>query len=285
MRKLNDHTVPEPARAIIAELIKAIDIVMPDLLEGFYLTGSIPLNDFYPNKSDIDFTTICKRIPNRKEFELLKEIHLKLNKKHLKPDLSGSYITIANLTTNIDKVSEVVTFHEGKMKYDTFEMIPITLLQLKNYCITIFGTNATELPISITEDEVNKFMYQNINDYWETWLKQHSSILNRWIFLFFFPRFTEWSVLGVARQLYTLQSGEIVSKRKAGEFCLEFLPKEHHAIIKQALEIRKDERTYPFVRTYAIRPSLKRTRETLRCTEYIISLFNKAYRINEHNKN
>ena len=49
------HTLPPPADKIIARFIDEICSIQPGFIEGIYLTGSLPLNDFYSNKSDIDF--------------------------------------------------------------------------------------------------------------------------------------------------------------------------------------------------------------------------------------
>ena len=90
-------------------------------------------------------------------------------------------------------------------------------------------------------------------------------------------------MLGVARQLYTLQTGKIASKTEAGIFCLQQLPERFHPILKEAIKIRKDNRVYPFVKSYAIKPSLSRLTQTIDCVNYIISAFNKSYNEN-HNK-
>lgn len=104
-----------------------------------------------------------------------------------------------------------------------------------------------------------------------------TTFFHRKILLLVFPRLTEWAVLGVARQLYTLQTGKIASKTDAGYYCLQQLPGKFHPAIKEAITIRKDNRTYPFVKTYAVKPSFKRLKQTIECVNNMITLFNKVY--------
>jgi hypothetical protein len=278
MRKLDTDKIPEPARLILTELIAEIDSAVPGLLDSFYVVGSIPLDDFYPNKSDIDFIALCSTVPDENQFNELKKIHLRFCRKYPKPDLSGSYLTRENIHAGNPEAIPAVTFHEGKLKRDHFDMGPVALTQLTNYSHALFGDDPANFPVRVSSKTLHAFMYQNINSYWKNWVREHSSFFGRRGLLFLFPRFTEWSVLGVARQLCTLESGKIVSKKEAGEYCLMRLPQAFHPVIHEALNIRRDDRTYPLVRTYAIRPSFRRTKGTLQCVSFLIGEFNKGYK-------
>jgi len=204
-------------------------------------------------------------------------IHKTIEKHYCKPDLSGTYMAFDSLQTN--KLEEIknLTYHEGSIRYGTFDMAPIILSELKRNAFTILGREAESLPIDIKESDLLDFLHRNINSYWVSWINRHSSFSSRKLLLLFFPRLTEWSVLGVARQLCTLQTDKIVSKTEAGIYCIQQLPEILHPILKEAIEIRKDNRTYPFVKSYAIKPSFKRLKETIDCVNYIITTFNKTY--------
>lgn len=269
--------LPSPADKIVAEFVDKICSIKLNFIESIYLTGSIPMNDFYSNKSDIDFLVFCKELPDPKTASQLKHIHQTIGKHYPKPDLSGSYLTFDSIQTDKPESIKILSWHEGSMRYGTFEMAAISLSELKSNAITVVGQKAETMKISIKQDYLNKFLYDNINSYWAKWIKQHSSFLNSKILLLLFPRFTEWSVLGVARQLCTLQTGKIVSKTEAGYYCLEHLPDKFHPIINEAIKIRKDNRNYPFVKSYAINPSFKRLTQTIECVNYIIATFNNTY--------
>jgi len=269
-------TLPDLVDRIVAEFVEKLQDIKPDFVEGFYLTGSIPMNDFHPNKSDIDFLVFCKHQPDAKTVLQLQNIHKAIQSRYPLPRLSGSYFTYASIQTSDPETASILSY-EKSMHYETFAMAPITLSELKTHAITVIGTLANTLTINIKPDKLNDFLFKNINSYWVKWIKQHSSFYNRKIILLMFPRFTEWAVLGVARQLCTLQTGKIVSKSEAGYYCLKHLPDEFHPIITEAIQIRNDKRIYPFVESYAISPSFKRTSQTISCVTFIISTFNKTY--------
>ena len=108
-------------------------------------------------------------------------------------------------------------------------------------------------------------------------MDDHSSWIKKKSLLYLLPRLTEWSLLGVGRQLYTLEKNKIVSKLTAGQYCLQTFPEEYHPIIREAIAIRQDNRRYPFVGSYAIRPSVRRMDQTLECMHYTISRFNELW--------
>jgi len=58
------NTLPQPADRIVTEFVRQVCSINPEFIDGIYLTGSISLNDFYPNKSDIDFLVLCKKFPD-----------------------------------------------------------------------------------------------------------------------------------------------------------------------------------------------------------------------------
>ena len=267
----------ETATHIVTQLIKGISSFAPDLITGVYLTGSVALNDFHPEKSDIDFVITCRRLPDKQEYINLKKLHRQVQKQFPKPDLSGCYVAHDNLQANGISPIPVLSWHEGSLRYQTLEMASIVLYELKTIAITLAGIDAGKLEINIAQEQINDFMYENINSYWKKWIKQHAAWHSKKILLFLFPRFTEWVVLGLARMYCTLLSGDIVSKAAAGNFCMQRLPDEFLPVLQQAMQIRKDSRTYPIVRSYAVRPSLKRTKATIRFAEYLFAEFNKAY--------
>ncbi|MGB3077740.1 MAG: aminoglycoside adenylyltransferase domain-containing protein [Saprospiraceae bacterium] len=248
-----------------------------DFVQDIYITGSLSLHDFYPQKSDIDFVVVCRDLPTGDIVTKLKKIHGAIAKHFPYPELSGHYITSESIESDTPEYSKVLSFHQGRMKYETFDMAPIYLWELRENAITVFGKPNEKLKINITKSNLNIFLYLNINSYWNKWIARHSSFGNRKILLVAFPRFTEWVILGIARQLCTLQTGKIFSKSDAGNYCLQHLPVQYHPIVHQALEIRRDVRTIPGLKSYRISPSLMRANQTIECARYMISIFNASY--------
>lgn len=275
---------PYPANHIIRSFFRKITEIQPGFPVGIYLTGSIAMNDFYPFKSDIDFVVVCKEIPDKKIAGQLKQIHNEIAAEYPKPDLSGYYIASGTLELNDPGQSSLFYYHEGKTGYRLFEMGPVALTEIKSNAITLLGPDAANLPFHITRNKLNDFLFLNNSSYWGNWIRRHSSYFGRKLILVLFPRFTEWVILGIARQLVTLQTGKIVSKAEAGIYCLTILPARFHSIVQEAIDIRKDDRTYPIVGSYAIRPSFRRWSQTLVCARYMVSLFREKYYQNVSNE-
>ncbi len=270
---INKITIP----AILQELIGEISQLKPEFITGIYLTGSLTLNDFHPDKSDIDFLVLCTIMPKDGFRLLLNKLHKKIDRKFKKPKLSGCYITLGNLNAKNAQTTKTLSYHEGLMNECAFEMAPVTLYELKTTAITLFGIPAQALPVAVEIRDVNKFLSENINSYWKNWIAKHSSFNIHQLLLIFTPRLTEWVLLGVARQLYTLKTGKITSKTNAGYYCLEHLPRKYHPIIQEAIKIRNNKKHLLSMKSsYYIQPSLKRACETVACVNYIINLFNQA---------
>jgi hypothetical protein len=276
MKNLNLQLVPEPASRILTELIKGLDSAAPGLVDGLYIPGSISLNDFHPTKSDIDFIISCKELPDAMTASTLRKLHQGIQKRYPKPDLSGCYIAIDSLLAEDVSSIKVLSWHQRKMKFQFLEMAPVLLYELKNSALTLFGPDWKNLNVNIDRNVLNDFMLRNVSDYWQNWIDAHSDWFRRKLLLWLFPGFTEWSVLGLARIYCTLQTGRIVSKTEGGNYCLEEIPSRFHPIIHRAIEIRKDERVYPIVGSYAIRPSIKRMKATLEFVSFLVGKFDRC---------
>ncbi|MGI8582649.1 MAG: aminoglycoside adenylyltransferase domain-containing protein [Chitinophagaceae bacterium] len=284
MQVSSEHkAIPITADIIVKDLISGITKIKADLIIGMYLTGSIPLNDFHPNKSDIDLLILCKEFPERNLQQKIKQVHNSIDRKFKKTNLNGYYITPDGLNFHNVQTTKTLSFEEGRIHESAFEMAPTTLYELKTVAITVCGIPAHHLPVVIEQKDVNDFLLNNINSYWNNWVNKHASASQKKILLVLIPRLTEWVILGVARQLYTLKTGNITSKTGAGYYCLEHLPKKYHPVLLKAIKIRNDDcKHFLSIKTsYYVQPSIKRSVETIECARYIIRLFNDEYNKSE----
>ena len=269
--------LPPPAHHVVQEFMALLTHINDDFIAGVYLTGSLPLHDYQPGKSDIDFVVLCKRVPDKALIRELVKVHRRLEQQFPETGLNGTYLTYDSLQAQDIYAPHTLYYHEGVVHTAHFSMAPITLLELKTTAVTLTGPPARNLPIAVAPEDVNAFLYKNMNTYWKGWISGNS-LFSR-LKLLLFPRVTEWIILGMARQLYTLRTGAITSKTGAGYYCLAHLPTEYHAIIQQAMAIRQNGGAgiLSVRSSYHIQPSLKRTAATLSCARYILHLFNKEY--------
>lgn len=272
-------TIPAVVDKVLKELIAGIAHIKEDFITGLYLTGSIPLQDYHPGKSDIDFLVLCKGLPDTQDRLQLKAVHKKIEQEYKHSNLSGSYLTAESLDVSRCNNTRTFSYHERTLGEGIFGMAPITLYELNTTALTITGLPAQQLPIVIHIDDVYRFLFYNINSYWKTWVDKHAALHRGGALLILFPRQTEWVILGVARQLYTLRTGKIASKTAAGYYCLEHLPASCHWVMQRAINIRTNSEKH-FIElksAYYVQPCIKRAAQTLDCAYFIIDQFNREY--------
>lgn len=262
------NTIPTPVDKILSDYVSQINAALSEPVEGVYLTGSVVLGDYYSKKSDIDFITV---LGNNLTAELLKQfnhIHRNIEKFHGHPKLNGYYVTLEGIQRG---QKSFPSFFRNQMYSERpFELDKVFLLEWKTSSYYVCGIPAAKLPLDIKQEDVIGQLYQNINSYWASWIMRYSPISFNYLLLMLFPRLTEWGILGVARQLYTLETGLITSKLNAGLYCLDKLPDSLKGIMRQAIATRRTNKMQ-------LKPSFKRAGKTLSCMKYIIAEFNKAY--------
>lgn len=262
------NKLPSFVEKVLRDYVSQMTAAYPNLIEGVYITGSVALGDYYSKKSDIDFMTVLKEIPPEDLLRRLKHIHLNIEKAYGRPKLNGYYVTMKGIKRG---QKSFPSFFKNRLQLERpFELDKVSLLEWKEFSYCVCGIPAVELPLDVQLRDVMAQLHQNINSYWTSWIRRYSPVSFNYVLLMLFPRLTEWGILGVARQLYTLETGMIASKLNAGTYCLDKLPDNLKGIMRQAIAVRRINKTQ-------LRPSFKRAGKTLTSMRYIISEFNKVY--------
>lgn len=264
--------LPESVQLILDEYVASLRFELEPLIEGIYVTGSVALQDYYPNKSDIDFITVLKDYPDEQAITHIARIHRDIEDKYGQPKLNGYYLTLEGIANG--RRSYPSFFKRRMYSERPFELAKLSLLELKTISRIAFGTSVELLAINVTHAEVIKELHHNINTYWTSWIRRHSPVSISYLLLLLFPRLTEWGVLGVARQLYTLETGAVTSKLQAGLYCLHKMPDNLKPAVQLAIKTRTLNKTQ-------LRPSFSRARKTLAAMRFIVARFNSAYQTNQ----
>lgn len=261
-----------PAAAKVLEsYLHDTDTALPGFLTGVYVYGSLSLGDFRPQKSDVDFVAVTSRHPSPDEIRKLGAIHLKLRLRFLRTDLNGLYIEKENLAKVVLKTNRFLCFQNGfKVSKNLHENNLVTWYQLKINAITLRGNAPKEFPYEVTMHDLRTEMRQNLNTYWTNWIARHSRVGPAKLLLLTLPQKTEWGVLGISRQWYTLETGQITSKTGAGKYCLLQFSDRYRDILETALAVR-DRRHAP------IRSGIKRASATLDYMKFLVRTFNQRY--------
>lgn len=265
------NTLPEDVEIVLKDYLEIVNAKLPDLIEAFYIVGSIVLNDYCKGKSDIDFVSIIKRDMTSDEMKIIEEIHGEINSKYPEIVLDGSYVTPQQLG-KLDKDVGPVIYFDGKVKYDckSGNVGILTWFMLKKYGITITGKPPEYYINHIDVKDLVSYVHLNANTYWAEWTEKASKRLSLDGILTLFGRKVEWGVLGICKLYYTMHERDIVSKYKAGEYALNRIPSNFERILKEAMRIRKNE-----AKSYYKSP-FRRRKDTIQFMRYMINQFNIA---------
>lgn len=229
-----NNRIPPVLVPTLEGYLTLIDQRLPNLLSAFYIVGSIALDEFNSHFSDVDFIAVTSHLVHEKDVEILREIHQEVDQRYPTWKLSGVYLLENDLGKQSREIGECIVFHDGKLKSQThFESHPVTWWTLKNCGIPVLGSDPKSLPLDITENDLVAWTLENMNTYWKSWTQQPGNLimlLSDWGI--------QWTVLGVARQLYTIRERKVITKQRSGEYALSVIPEQWHQIIKEAIRIR-----------------------------------------------
>ncbi|GGE03127.1 aminoglycoside adenylyltransferase domain-containing protein [Paenibacillus nasutitermitis] len=265
--------VPSQITEIVDELVTRFNNHFPNTLEGIYLHGSIALNAYIPNSSDIDLIVTLNRPLTESDTRYLEDIHREIAKKYRKPVLDGCYLLKSDLQLQAETGSRPY-FNLGKVSWKPFIFDPISgwILREKGICITGPGIESFNLPAD--PKLLVDYVMANMNSYWAKRIKRNEHLVR---YAFLFPNKLidweiQWTVLGISRQYYTLREKDIVSKAEAGRYSLDQMPQEWHPLIQEAIRIR--ERSKDHVANYSKK---KRVQVLIRFMKYTLERSNQEW--------
>ncbi|MBK9925821.1 MAG: DUF4111 domain-containing protein [Anaerolineales bacterium] len=262
-----NQRIPEPIHPILENYAVLTNKELPDLISGFYIVGSIALDGFNEQFSDIDFVTVLHRKANQVDLEKLAEIHKTIEKNFPKWKLSGSYLQTHDLGRFENEIEPHPYYHDGKLhEKGYFEINSITWWTLKNHGIAVTGQDPAELPFTIDWNLLISRMKKNLNSYWLGWTKRIDSF-----FILLSDWGIQWAVLGVLRQYYTFRENSIVTKTKAAEYALTCLPTRWHPLIQEAIDIREGKKRSQY------RSKIVRMIDAAKFLKYIIQTSNAEF--------
>ena len=267
------NAIPEKVNDILNEYFDMLEAKLPDLIQAYYIYGSVSLEAFDYGFSDIDFIAVVKRKISAADLVILKEIHKNIKKKFPKTDLMGLYTTEKDFKQGNINEKSCPCFIDGIFKgLHKFEKNSIDAYQLKKYGIAIKGPSAQSFDYTTDWDILIRNMRENINTYWLNWmngLEKFPSI--RYIGSFVSLRMIEWGVLGVSRLYYTFKEHDMTSKIGAGEYALKTVPKKWHKIINESMRLRKNNKTSYYKSIF------QRRKDTLDYIDFIIQASNDLF--------
>lgn len=267
--------VPSAVQTVLNEYITLLNKHLPYELEGIYIHGSIALNAYVDESSDIDLITVTSHRLTEEHLETLSFIHSELANTFKNPEMDGVYITKEDIgkiyNNNKDYIFKYPHYNNGTIMFDHyFNFNPITWWILKENGINILGPKVDTFNIDIHSDQLHTYVLNNMNSYWsnriqtienskEEFVSLPTNLINEEI---------EWTILGLLRQFYTLKESSVISKNGAGEYGLRHIDGEWHEIIKEAMNIRDN------ALSEALGSNQERIHSVIEFSEYLIGVCN-----------
>jgi hypothetical protein len=249
--------IPNEIRPMLEAYLQAFHAQFPELLQGFYIHGSIALGAFQPEWSDIDCVAILKRPITESEFKSLENLHHQLIVTYDKFLLEVTYLLAEDLGQESHPPRP--NYHDNQLSTGNFEANDVTWWLLKHKAIPVYG-EALDFPVDW--DRLIVKMHENMNSYWRSFTYMPQRVL--WVFSDYG---IQWVVLGILRQYYSFCENDISSKTGAAEYGLVVFP-EWQRIVQEALNIRMNK-----PRLY--QNKLHRAVDALRFLHFIIGESNK----------
>lgn len=216
-------------------MVNAIKNILADNNPSIYLFGSVALDDFQLGWSDIDILCVTENPISSSQAEKLLYLRQELSAKYINNPyfraFEGGFISLeAFLNKQEDKV--VYWGTRGERITNHYEFDVFSMMGLIDYGKLLYG-----------EDIRFLLNYPNMKEQYDA-IKDYHTIIRKHFVKTGRSLYSAGNLLDVARCLYTLQSGKIISKTNAGVWALENNLVPNIKIMNRVLEIRRHPNKY-----------------------------------------
>ena len=214
----------------IKVMVDNISQVLKDNLLSIYIYGSYVLNDFKLGWSDIDILVLTKKELDSDTAEKLIYLRQCLLKNEPRNNyyrsFEGVMLSLDGFLMN-KKENVVYWGTKGEKIKQTGFIDAFSMKLLINNSKLIFGTDVRDKFKEPTYQE----LLEGVIKHYET-IREHAKITGRNVYSF------GW-FLDISRCIYTLETGEIISKTEAGKWALKNGLCPDKKVLKTVLKIRK----------------------------------------------
>jgi predicted nucleotidyltransferase len=211
--------------------------ILGTIYVGAYLHGSFALGSADVD-SDVDFAIATTADPAPGVTTRLQEMHARLFARDVAwaQHLEGSYIPLDRLRSVDPRRTEFLFLDNGarSLVRDAHCNTAVVRWILRERGITLDGPAIASLIYPVAVDDLRREGIEAMHEY-DAWTAGPMSDWKQ-----------TYLVVTACRILYTLETGEVTSKRRSGEWALERLDPRWSALIREAL----DRRANPWTRVH-----------------------------------
>lgn len=215
--------------ALLGELGVRVESILGENLVGFYLTGSFAL-DAGDIHSDCDFLVLTEDEVTTEQERALRELHDELPTRpdHWARHLEGSYAPKVDLATTaaLDRRWLYIDHGWREMQWSTHCNRLDVRWTLRQHGITLAGPDplqlVAEVPAELLRSEMRSLIESFLPDLF-TWTSFEIAWSQR------------YAVTTICRMLYTLDTGEVASKKASLEWAKHALDPAWQDLIQKAI--------------------------------------------------
>jgi hypothetical protein len=228
--------LPAPVVDALGAWLAAHDEVAPGVVEGLYVVGSAALGDWTPH-SDVDVVAVVADPSDPDLFDDLAAAQETV-REHVTLAVDGPYVAWGDLVVPPMALQRPwVVGGEYHVDGESFEINPIVWYTLATAGVALRGEPPEALGVYVDDADRRSFVRENVDTYWRGIVDAlHAGIDADTTSTEADGAILEWVALGIARMLYTWETGDVVSKSAAGRWAAE-LP-SYPSVFDQAVERR-----------------------------------------------
>jgi hypothetical protein len=216
--------------------LAAHDEVAPHTIEGLYVVGSAALDD-WTSHSDIDVVAVVADASDPDLFGELAAAH-DLVGERAEISIDGPYVAWGDLVVPPVAVHRPwVLDGEYHVDGESFEINPVTWHTLAAHGVALRGVSPDRIGVYVDAADRRSWVAENLDTYWRGVADALATGVAESDESAWGGEILEWVALGVARMLYTFESGDVTSKSGAGRWAAERVP-AHEAIFERAVAVR-----------------------------------------------
>ncbi len=261
--------VPDGVDRVVRGYVQDLEDTLPGVAEGVYVVGSVCLDDYHPETSDVDLVTVVDDPLDPLQLTLLGDIHERISRSDEQVRLDVSYLTWAQVAEAPTSATTAgVRAVGGRIHVAPDRQAPGIPLwhQLHDQALTVTGADLRDRKVAVRPEALRRWCLAEIEERWTPWWDRAAVLLSAGGRESLGTIGPTSGVLGVVRLHHTLVTGSLVSQCQAGEWALTLCEPEWKRLLNECLRVRH----HP-TRPSLYRNPLQRRRDALAFTDLLMT--------------
>jgi predicted nucleotidyltransferase len=217
------RAIPEAAQSAVDRYTGLLNATLPGVVSGIYLTGSIALGDWRPERSDLDILVVTSRALGPADLAALAGLHARLAERPFPDAIYAGHDDVGRAAAaGSPGLPHAV---DGNFQSDGYLADPVLWATLDRRGVTVLGPSAASLGAGPDPAWLRAWNLGNLASYWRPW----AAGLRGWA-----GRQEPGQPLGAAAAMhgllgpgrlhYTITTGGLLAKTDSAEYTDKLVP-------------------------------------------------------------